>query len=136
MEVSTRDQVVDEIRQLCNQYRNEVPSRRRTWPRSIKERVLQLLQLELSADEVASLSGIPAPTIYSWKARPATDHPAFIPVEIVAKRQPSVRKAEPRRRDRKKPFLTIIIIAPNGTRFEGLDLKSALEVAREMRLWS
>lgn len=137
MEAQNRDQIVDELRQLCVQYQNEVPSRRRTWPRSIKERVLQLLQLELSCEEVAGLTGIPAPTIYSWKPRTENPEPGFLPVQVVAEKiLPERRPAAPRKRERKRTTPTIIVIAPNGTRFEGLDLKSALAVARETGSWS
>lgn len=137
MEAQNRDQIVDEIRQLCSQYQSEVPSRRRTWPRSIRERVLQLLQLEFSCEEVAGLTGIPAPTIYSWKPRMENPTPGFLPVQVVAKKTLPERKSPPpRRRECKKPAPTIIVIAPNGTRFEGLDLRSALAVAREMGSWS
>jgi hypothetical protein len=136
MEAQTQGQIVDEIRELCGQYQNEVPSRRRTWPRSIKERVLQLLQLELSCEEINAQTGIPAPTIYSWKSR-SKPEVAFLPIQVVPEKAPIAQKAvEPRRRERKKPPTTIIVIAPNGTRFEGLDLKSALAVAREMGSWS
>lgn len=135
METQDHDQVVDEIRQLCRQYATEVPSRRRTWPRSIRDRVLQLLQLELSCEEVASLTGIPAPTVYSWKPK-VSEEPCFLPVQVVAEKALPVRKEPVKRRERKKATSTIIVIAPNGTRFEGLDVKSALAVAREMGSWN
>jgi len=137
MEAQNQDQIVSELRQLCSQYRSEVPSRRRAWPRSIKERVLQLLQLELSSEEVSALTGIPAPTIYSWKPEQQRPEPVFLPIQVVAEKPlPERKPAPPRRRERTKPAPTIIVIAPNGTRFEGLDLRSALAVAREMGSWS
>jgi hypothetical protein len=63
--------------------------------------------------------------------------PGFLPVQVVAEKpRPERRPAAPRRRERKGSTPTIIVIAPNGTRFEGLDLRSALAVAREMGSWS
>jgi hypothetical protein len=136
MEAQTQGQIIDEVRELCGQYQNEVPSRRRTWPRSIKDRVFQLLQLELSCEEINAQTGIPAPTIYSWKSRSKRE-PAFLPIQIVPEKSPIAQKAiVSRRRERKKPPSTIIVIAPNGMRFEGLDLKSAISLAKEMGSWS
>lgn len=141
METQTQTQLIDEIRQLREQYLAEVPGRRSTWPKSIKERVLQLRQLELSYEKIAALTGIPAPTIYSWKSR-LNPEPAFLPVKVVEEparspvvEAPATRKlASKRVRERSTP--TIIVIAPNGVRLEGLDLKSALTVAREMASWT
>jgi hypothetical protein len=135
MEKQNQEQLVSEVRQLSSQYLNEVPSRRRAWPRSIKERVLQLLQLELSCEDVATLTGIPSPTIYSWKPKSQSVESTFLPIQVVAEPPSSVRPIEPRKRGRKKGSPTIIVIAPNGTRFEGLDLKSALALGREIGSW-
>lgn len=80
-----RIQILDEVRQLCSQYAAEVPSKRRTWPKSIKERVLQLLQMEIPCEEIGSRSGIPVATIYSWKMVMKKE-PTFLPVQVVPER--------------------------------------------------
>lgn len=57
----------------------------------------------------------------------------FSHVQVVQEKTPAVPKTRaPRRRERKQVPSTIIVIAPNGMRFEGLDLRSALAVAREL----
>jgi len=133
--METKEQLIDDVRQLCAQYLKEVPSRRRVWPRSIRGRVLALLSQGLACDEISQASGIPAATIYSWKsAAPPRD--TFLPVRVIAK--PVVPKnavpnpaGEPRRdRGRPRSTPTIIVVMPNGLRFEGLTVASALELAR------
>jgi transposase-like protein len=135
MEKLNPQQIVDEIRELSTQYLAEVPSKRRTWPKSIKERVFQLLQLE-PCEEISRQTGIPAATIYSWTARLRLDA-KFLPVKIVEeKREPVVPRTVPLKRGRyKKVTPTIIVVSPNGIRFEGLDIEASLRIAREMRSW-
>ena len=135
METIDRDQIVNELRELCTQYEAEVPSRRRTWPKSIKDRVHQLLQSELSCERVSSLCGISAATIYGWKAAAGrAAAPIFLPVQIVDKKaEPVAARPTPRprarRRGRARSAPTIIVIAPNGLRFEGLDVSQAMAIA-------
>lgn len=132
--METKEQLVDEVRQLCAQYLKEVPSRRRVWPRSIKERVLALLDLGLACDEISQSVGIPAATIYSWKSA-ATPQDKFLPVKVIAKpvaKNVAPKSAKELRRGRGRPRRTptIIVVMPNGVRFEGLTVASALELAR------
>lgn len=142
METTDRDQIVNELRELCTQYAAEVPSRRRTWPKSIKERVLQLSQSELSCERIAGLCGISAATIYGWKAAAGrAPAPTFLPVQIVEKKVEPVAvrpesRPRARRRSRAKPTPTIIVIAPNGLRFEGLDVSQAMAIAERFGAWS
>lgn len=136
--MENKEQILDEVRQLCRQYLNEVPSKRRIWPKSIKERVLQLLELESSCEEVAAGSGIPVATIYAWKAARASAA-AFLPVKVleaktIANSPVTVQQARQAvgRKRRSKRALTITVVMPNGIRFEGLDVNTALEVARRL----
>ena len=132
--------IVDEVTELCAQYAQEVPSRRRTWPKSIKDRVLQLLQLELSCDSVANQTGIPVATIYSWKMAGKPEQ-VFLPVKVVQSHIPQVEpapaleaKKAAKRRYRRRLATNIIVIAPSGIRFEGLDVSSALQIAERLGL--
>jgi transposase-like protein len=141
MEAANRDQIIDELRQLCAQYQSEVPSRRRTWPKSIKERILQLLQSELACEEIGKRTGIPTATIYGWKAAVKSSAPAFLPVQVVKTATKQVAVAPPararvRRSKRSRSAPTLIVVAPNGLRFEGLDVSQALAIARSFGIGS
>ena len=58
----------DEIRQLIEQYKAEVPGRRHAWPVSIKTRVLDLCNVEgMRLNEVATRTGLPYHTVLNWR---------------------------------------------------------------------
>lgn len=56
-----------EIVQMRVQYVAEVGSGRRKWPRSIRERVLRLVDLGLRMKQIAARSGVPYETVCQWK---------------------------------------------------------------------
>ena len=62
----TPHQLVAEIKEMAEQYNVEVTSSRRTWPRSIRERVLALGRLGVSRQKIARLCGIPPATVFLW----------------------------------------------------------------------
>ena len=147
MEEQSPVRIAAEIQQLSAQYTQEVPSRRRTWPKSIKDRVLQLLEWEISCESVAKQTGIPAATIYAWKAadrQSRTPYPpsqSFMPMKVVTgptgvpqASTPARVKSEPGRQKRKRSVATIVVITPSGIRFEGLDISSALRIAARLGL--
>jgi hypothetical protein len=141
MEKQSHGEIIDELRQLCTQYLSEVPSRRRVWPKSIKQRVHELRRASVSCDQISQLTGIPVATLYGWKMPPEN---GFLPVKVVEKLTaapiveipPNHKQKRGYKRTREHSTPTIIVIAPNGIRLEGLDLKSALTVAREMASWT
>ena len=55
----TPHQLIDEIKQIAEQYSREVNTARRTWPRSIRDRVLALHRLGLKCFRIARLTNIP-----------------------------------------------------------------------------
>jgi integrase/recombinase XerD len=61
-------ELADEIRQITEQYRKEVSTTRRTWPSSIRERVIELKKLGLSSRKVFEMTGIPEPTVWLWSS--------------------------------------------------------------------
>lgn len=56
-----------EINQMREQYVAEVGKGRRKWPRSIKERVLKLVDLGLRRRQIAERTGVPYETVCQWK---------------------------------------------------------------------
>lgn len=65
----TTDQIFEEIRQLKEQYGDEVDSNRRAWPNSIRDRIFELKRLGVSFQKISETSGIPYSSILSWKKR-------------------------------------------------------------------
>ncbi len=60
-------ELLDEISQLLDQYRREVPGRRRAWPESIKQRALELHPLGLNFTQIAKRTGLPYYTLLKWR---------------------------------------------------------------------
>lgn len=77
-------EILDEISHLLEQYRQEVPSRRRPWPESIKRRALELSELGLNYTQIAERTGLPYYTLLKWKGEKKT--PSFTTMNVVATR--------------------------------------------------
>lgn len=116
------DEIFDELTQICEQYKTEVPSDRGPWPESVKARVFELKALGMSFVKIAERTGIPYGSITSWK-RPAS----FLPVAVVDKPSPTVTVRKPRKKREKAEFRTVTVITPSGYRIEGLDVATITE---------
>src|SRR5271154_5882911 len=93
------EEIFNELAQICEQYKAEVPSNRGAWPESVKSRVFELKSMGLSFIKIAERTGIATQTIYAWK-RP----PSFLPVKVVEKPLPTVTvRNEPKRGRPKSP---------------------------------
>jgi hypothetical protein len=66
LDLLSREQLIDEIRQITEQYQKEVTTSRRNWPASVKARALALVRLGMRKSEVGRQCGIPSATIYLW----------------------------------------------------------------------
>lgn len=63
----TPHQIVDEIRQIAEQFRAEmIPGARMSWPESIRVRVLALVRLGITGKKISELTGIPKATVFLW----------------------------------------------------------------------
>lgn len=60
-------QIVDEIRQIRDQFQKEVLGRFRAWPESLKARILELAEAGWSVSKIFQQTGVPVPTIYTWR---------------------------------------------------------------------
>jgi hypothetical protein len=62
----TPHQLIDEVKQIAEQYSREVTTSRRTWPRSVRERVLALARLGVPRARIGKECGIPIATVSLW----------------------------------------------------------------------
>ena len=127
----------DEIHQLVNQYKQEVPGRRRAWPVSIKDRILEICTNgEMSLYEVANRSGIPYHTLLTWRFKDKKK--AFKELAIVSvspKPEPELKSATVtvmKRRRYQKSGQTITVTVGNGMKIEGLDLNGAVRIVKQL----
>lgn len=62
----TPHQLIDEIKQISEQFSTEVPGTRRNWPKSIRARILALDRLGIPRKRISELTAIPAATVFLW----------------------------------------------------------------------
>jgi hypothetical protein len=62
----TPQQLLAETHEIAEQYRREVDTPRRTWPASIRDRVLALRRLGVKPYRIAKLSRVPDATVAYW----------------------------------------------------------------------
>lgn len=117
-------ELLDEVRQIISQYRQEVPGRRRAWPESIKKRVLELELMGLERKEISKRTGISYYTIFNWGA--ASKKERFEKVAVVQARRVLPKTATvtvARHRPAHLPgpaFGTVTVTMPSGIRIEGV----------------
>jgi hypothetical protein len=63
----SREELYSEIEQMLSQYREEVPGRRRAWPKSIQNAVRELHRLGLNWSEISKQTKIPYHTVLQWR---------------------------------------------------------------------
>jgi hypothetical protein len=83
LEDLTPHQLVSEIQEILVQYRVEVSTKRRTWPASIRDRIVALRKQGVSPYRISELSGVPYTTVVSWFGRPkpkSKERGRFLPV--------------------------------------------------------
>jgi hypothetical protein len=128
--------ILNELKQICEQYKSEVPSRRRAWPQSIKKRILELRRLGVGASSIAEATLIPIQTIYSWQ-NGKSDDGTFLPVPVVKRKKaiksPTVTVRRKRRPLEKPPANnqsppTVTVVTPSGYRLEGLTYQMLREL--------
>jgi len=78
------ESLFSEIVQMRVQYVAEVGLGRRKWPRSIRERILRLVDLGLRLRLIAERSGVPYETVCQWKYQRSQRAGAFHSLPVVA----------------------------------------------------
>lgn len=130
-----KSEILAEVSQIIAQYQQEVPGRRRAWPESIKNRVLELQRLGLERKDIAKRTGISYYTIFNWGVAKA---PRFEPVAVVPSRRALPKAATvtvtPRRHHhRVRPTLaTVTVTMPGGIRIEGVTVEILLKVLPQL----
>lgn len=69
MEIKQAEQLIQEIKQIKEQYQREVGSKGKPWPRSIQSRVLELVDLGFTIQSISDDTGIPYYSILNWRHR-------------------------------------------------------------------
>lgn len=117
--------LVEEIKQIREQYEAEVGvRRRRAWPRAIKERVVRLCELTGSIKDAAELADISKDSVYAWRSKSKVR--AFNQLDVVEKRPVTVTDTSRQFLDQ-LPSVTVTVTTPRGFLIEGLPPAMAVE---------
>jgi transposase-like protein len=131
------EELIEEIVQLKTQYQLEVSTGRRTWPRSIKKRAIELQRLDYSNGEISSRTGISSKTLYSWRPKfngkrvsskaerlPAvTSNGTFVAVPVI---QNNLTDPNPIVRT------DLVLQLPHGIRIESVSIDFICELVRRL----
>lgn len=122
-----------ELEEICAQYKQEVPGRRRAWPESVKKRVLALRGLGINSHQVAKRLPIPYMTLVSWHGKSA----GFLPVKVASSKPPTTvtvvsRRNEHRDRPKRRAPTTVTVVLTSGVRVEGLDARAAADFLKRL----
>ena len=130
-------QILNELVELCGQYKVEIPGRRRAWPKSIKERIFNLQALGVKPSEITKRTGISKQTIYVWNSQQKKKGENFLPVKIVSESPTVTVRENPNEchegaivRDARP---TVTVITPSGFRIEGLNKHDLILFLNEFR---
>jgi hypothetical protein len=120
--MTRQEALLKDVREMTAQWRLEVPGGRKAWPKSIRDRVLELSRLGMGSTAIAKATGLTYFTIHAWKKRKpdfkalAIKSPATVTVPVGA-----------------KPAATVTVTTAKGLKFEGITFEQALIVAKELR---
>ena len=120
--MTRREELLKDIREMTAQYRAEVPGGRKAWPKSIKDRVMELSRMGMRTTAIADATGLTYFTIHGWKKSGAGFHalavakPATVTVPI-----------------KTQPTATVTVTTGNGLRIEGISFEQALVLAEKLR---
>ncbi len=126
------EQLIFEIKQIREQYIDEVGEGRRPWPKSIIDRILKLGDLGIKPKAISSSTLVPYETVCQWKynrnQRLKKFHNLTVTVpakSLVAKSSSAtVTVAE------KSKNVTVTVTTPDGYLIEGLPADMVVEVIR------
>jgi transposase len=126
--------LISEICQIHAQYKIEVPKQRRPWPKSILDRIFELWSLGMTTHQIATETGLPAQTMYSWKQRmKKSESPGFRQItKSRRQRRRSRFDLQLSQLENKKMTTTVTVVVSDGTRVEGVPLESAAELVRKI----
>jgi hypothetical protein len=111
-----------EITEITKQYKVEVPSGRRAWPKAIRGRVAELRSIGIGPKKIAAASGLPYSTVFMW-GRAAGRFHQMKTLSAPMSQALAVKSAN----------LTAIVVSVKGVRIEGLSFEQTMELMEKLR---
>jgi hypothetical protein len=125
-------ELIEEIRQIREQYQAEVGSKRKPWPKSIRERIFELRDLDARMPELAKKINIPYQTITSWQRKTNAGH--FHALTVSSAPTVTVSGANAPAKTEQPPLeLTVTVKTPDGLTIEIPASRAALIIGELRR---
>lgn len=127
------ENLIQEIIQVREQYFAEVgEDKRRAWPKSIRDRMLELCSQKYNRKELAKRTGIPYETIMQWLYVQRHATKMFQPVHIQDDATVTVAPKSAPMPIKTESNSTVTVTFPDGCRVEG-SLGAVIEVIKYLR---
>ena len=137
--------LMQEISDLRAQYVAEVGNGRRVWPRSIKERIMALDDMGVSAKQISQKSGVGYATIFQWRFKrrrkqSSSFHELAVSAPTAVKAIAKIGTVTMPKNEIKKlagkniaKLCTVTVTTPEGFRIEAPNAESALMLLKGLR---
>ncbi len=136
------EQILDQIRQIKEQYESQVTGKHKQWPRAIKDRVVALTGSGMKIQVLSDRTGISRHTVASWTAKLARRKFQEITVSQRPRgRPPKALNLKHRNRTDTKKIVTVAshrrngsvtMVTPTGYKVEGLTVADLLEFFKKL----
>lgn len=126
------DQLISEIREIKSQYEGEVSGARKTWPRSVRTRVMALAKADISTKEIHQLTDIPKATIDLWKRKSKNQTEPVTVMQLTEPlggsfRELTVRQANGEVESKQRDW---VVTLPGNIQIRGMDVESLIQLCR------
>jgi hypothetical protein len=128
------ERLIEEIRQMREQYAAEVGEGRRAWPKSIKERVFALGDLGMRPKKITAATGVPYETVCQWRYQRNQHLKKFHNLTVTVPAKQLVEKSSPATATVTEKVaaenLTVTVTTPDGFLIEGLPAHMVVEILK------
>lgn len=132
MDVHEAEKLIDEIKQIKEQYQREVGSKGKPWPKSIQLRVLQLVDFGFTIQSISDDTGIPYYSILNWRHRGKEKARTQQFQELAVTPMLSGSVTAPESSQNISKSATVTVTTPGGYRIEATDVADVIKILRAM----
>lgn len=112
--------LLHEIRQITEQYKIEVPGKRKIWPNSVRQRALQLNSLGMRWRAISMHTGLPYFMVLSWRSAVEFREVATVIVPTSTKDSSQIPR-------------TVTVTTSSGLRLEGISFEQGVHILERFR---
>lgn len=130
------ERLIEEIREITIQYKAEVGSQRKPWPKAIKIRIEKLFDLGWKAPKIAEATGVPYFSILHWRSRERKKFHALEVKALTVQESAAVTVADANKNHKSSNPATVTVVTvttPDGFQIKIDGLDAGLEILRRLR---